>query len=139
MREYETLYLLIPETAAQKSDELGNKLSQIVTSHSGQVLTSFNWGKRRTAYQVGRHQSGIYIYLNYLAEGNIVSEIERILKNDDSVLKFITVKIADDVNVEERVKEKREFTLTSIDEDSYERPVYDRGHEYSEYVSPKTV
>lgn len=118
MREYETLYLVVPETAPQKIEDLGNKLTTAVKNHSGQVLTLFNWGKRRTAYRVGRYPNGIYIYLNYLSsDGGIVNEIERILRNEDTILKFITVKLADNVNPEVRLKEKKEFTLTSIDEE----------------------
>ncbi len=135
MKEYEALYLLLPEAAADKIEALGNKLTAAIQHHSGQVLTLFNWGKRRTAYRVGKHPSGIYIYLNYLSsDGGVVSEIERILKNDEIVLKFISVKLDDDVNVEERLKTKREFTLTSIDEETQPRVPHEAtaGQEYSE-------
>jgi len=120
MREYETLYLLQPDLSAEQIEEIGKKLSDFVVNHKGQVLTLFNLGKRRLAYRVGKHHQGVYIYLNYLAEGSVVAEIERVLKYDDRVLRFITVKLEDEVNVEERVKEKREFTLATY-EDAQER------------------
>lgn len=124
MREYETLYLLTPDSVPQKTEDLGNKLTNAVKNHSGQVLTLFNWGKRRTAYPVGKHSNGIFIYFNYLsADGGIVNEIERILKNEDTVLKFITVKLDDHVKVEERIKEKRLPTLSSIDEETQQERV----------------
>jgi small subunit ribosomal protein S6 len=121
MNEYETLYLLIPELASEKVEEINHKLSELIKSQGGQVLTLFNWGKKRLAYRVGKYPQGIYIYLNYLSPGTVITELERILKYDDNVLKFITVKVADQVNVEERVKEKRDLILTSI-EDVSERP-----------------
>ena len=57
-----------------------------------------------------------------------MAEIERILKYDDRVLRFITVKLDDEVNVEERVKEKREFTLATY-EDAQERYHSNEHHE----------
>jgi len=118
MREYETLYLLTPDAVPQKTEDLGQKLTQAINNHSGHLLTLFNWGKRRVAYPVSKHSSGIYLYLNYLSsDGGVVNEIERILRNDDTVLKFITVKLDEDVNTEERLKIKREFILSSIDEE----------------------
>ncbi|MFO1518371.1 MAG: 30S ribosomal protein S6 [bacterium] len=121
MREYETLYLLQPDLSTEKIEEFNNKLSEIIKSQGGNPLTVFNWGKRRLAYRVGKGNHGVYVYLNYLGQGNLVAEIERILKYDDNVLKYITVKLEDDVNVEERVKVKREFILSSIDDPS-DRP-----------------
>src|SRR5262245_48957897 len=121
MKEYETLYLLSPDLPPEKTEEFSHKISELVKSHQGQVLTSFNWGKRRLAYRVGKSNQGVYIYLKYLGQGNLVAEVERVLKYDDNVLKFLTVKLDDEVNVDERLTQKREFTLTSLDEPS-DRP-----------------
>ncbi len=116
MREYETLYLLSPDSPSEKAEEINKKLSDAIQNQGGHVLTTFNWGKRRLAYRVAKSFYGIYVYINYLGEHNLVSEIERILKYDDSILRFVTMKLEDAVNVEKRKSEKRELVLTSIDE-----------------------
>lgn len=131
MREYETLYLLNADAPSDKADELNKKLTDIIQSHSGHVLTSFNWGKRRLAYRVEKSFYGIYIYLNYLATSNVVAEIERILKYDDQTLRFVTMKLEDDVNVEERKTQKRELMLSSIDE-VVEKSVPEVAREFNE-------
>ncbi len=116
MREYETLYLLSPDVPSDKIEELNKKLGDVIQNQGGHLLTSFNWGKRRLAYRVEKSFYGVYIYLNYLAQNSTVAEIERILKYDDSILRFVTMKLADEVNVEARKAEKRDLILSSIDE-----------------------
>ncbi len=131
MREYETLYLLSPDIPTDKIEELNKKLTDTVQNHGGHVLASFNWGKRRLAYRVAKSFYGIYVYFNYLGSNVLVAEIERLLKYDDNILRFVTMKLADDVDVEERKKEKRELILSSIDE-ATERSVPDVAREFNE-------
>ncbi len=131
MREYETLYLLSPDFPADKAEDLHKKLGDIIQTQGGLLLTSFNWGKRRLAYRVEKHAYGVYVYLNYLGANALVSEIERILKYDDHVLRFVTMKLEEAVNVEQRKSEKRELILTSIDEVS-EKSMPEVSREFSE-------
>lgn len=116
MREYETLYLLSPDIPTEKAEEINKKLADVIQSQGGHVLASFNWGKRRLAYRLAKNSYGIYVYMNYLGQHNLVAEIERILKYDDSILRYVTMKLQENVNVEQRKSEKRDLILTSIDE-----------------------
>lgn len=134
MREYETLYLLNPEMPSDKAEDLNKKILDAIVSQGGHVLTSFNWGKRRLAYRIEKSAYGVYVYVNFLGINQLVAEVERILKYDDNVFRFVTMKLEDDVNVEERKNEKREPILTSIDEPS-ERSHSDGPREYSEVVN----
>jgi len=131
MREYETLYLLNPDVPSDKTEELNKKLSDVIQNQGGHVLTSFNWGKRRLAYRVGKNFYGVYVYMNYLASSDVVAEIERLLKYDDNIMRFVTMKLEDKVDVEERKKTKRELVLTSIDEVT-EKAVPEVAREYNE-------
>jgi len=117
MREYEILYLLAPDLPQNKVEELNQKVSDLITKQGGQVLTLFNWGRRKLAYRVAKHDYGVYVYVNFLQSGSVIAELERILKYDDRVLKFMTVKLDEAVNVEERLKTKRELLLSSYDEE----------------------
>ena len=75
MKEYETLSLLAPDLPGEKVEEFHQKISEMIKSHGGQILTVFNFGKRRLAYRVGKSNQGTYVYLNYLGQGNLVAEI----------------------------------------------------------------
>ncbi len=116
MKEYETLGLFLPDTSPEKIEALVQRLSEVVKTQGGNMLTTFNWGKRRLAYPVEKNHHGIFVYFNYLSAGATVAEIERILKFEDQVLKFITVKLADEVNVAERLTQKREVLLSSLED-----------------------
>jgi small subunit ribosomal protein S6 len=56
-----------------------------------------NWGRRRLAYPVAKQKRGVYVYLKYIGRGGLVSEVERNLRMLDDVLKYQTVKIAEEV------------------------------------------
>jgi len=67
-----------------------------------------SWGRRRLAYDIGKQRRGVYMYLKYLGTGRVVSEVERNLRLADGVLKYQTVLVRGDVEVE---------TLQITDED----------------------
>ncbi len=103
MREYETVYVLKPELTNDLTQGLQEKLADIIQKQEGKVLSQADWGKRKLAYRLQKFRQGQYFYLQFLDKGSAVSEIERILKYDDKVLRFLTVKVQDEMNVEERL------------------------------------
>ncbi len=103
MREYETVYVLKPELTSDLTQGLQEKIADIIQKQEGKVLSQADWGKRKLAYRVQKFRHGQYFYLQFLDKGAAISEIERILKYDDKVLRFLTVKVQDEVNVEERL------------------------------------
>lgn len=99
-REYETIYILRPNTERQKADDVAGKLNDAIKT-TGALLTGVElWGQRRLAYPIAKHHRGIYVYVKYLGMGATVSEIERQLRLSDSVIRFQTVQIRDNVPVE---------------------------------------
>ena len=108
MREYETIYVLKPDLPAEQFIKIKEKVEETLKKGEGHIISHTDWGKRRLAYQVDKFRFAQYIYLQYLDQGGSVSELERILKYDDSVLKFLTVKLNDKVVVEERLAKKQE-------------------------------
>ncbi len=103
MREYETIYLLKPDLSPDQVKTIGEKVADLVQKHQGHVLVQSDWGKRRLAYRIEKLKFAQYIYNLYLDSGAAVAEIERILKYDDRVIRFLTVKVKDKVNVAERL------------------------------------
>jgi small subunit ribosomal protein S6 len=70
-----------------------------VTREQGQLLKVEAWGRRKLAYPVAKHKKGVYVYVRYVGKGGLVSELERNLKLQDSVLKYQTVQTRDNVDV----------------------------------------
>lgn len=105
MREYETVFLLKPDLPTEQISTLKDKFVKAITQGSGQLVTQGDWGKRKLAYDIKKLSHAHYIYLQYLCSGEVVHNLERLLKLDDAVLKFLTVKLTDEVDPEKRLAE----------------------------------
>ncbi|CAN97106.1 MULTISPECIES: 30S ribosomal protein S6 [Sorangium] len=99
-REYETIYILRPDIDADGAERIGSRLAEVVGRESGRLTKVETWGRRRLAYDIAKHRRGVYVYLKYLGGGKVVSEVERNLRLSDGVLKYQTVLVRNDVEVE---------------------------------------
>jgi small subunit ribosomal protein S6 len=99
-REYETIYILKPDIDADGAEKIGARVADVVGREAGRLTKVESWGRRRLAYDIGKQRRGVYMYLKYLGTGRVVSEIERNLRLADGVLKYQTVLLRSDVEVE---------------------------------------
>lgn len=100
--EYETIYVVKPELPEDALVALNDKVNTIVEKNQGIMLTVDDWGKRKLAYPIQKNSKGHYIYINYLAPSDLVAELERNLRIEDNLLRFLTVKLDVDVDIEPR-------------------------------------
>ncbi len=91
MREYETTFIVQPEISSEGIEAICGRLDGILESQGAGRLLYDDLGRRRLAYEIRKFQKGHYLTLMYLDEGKVVPEIERALRLDDSVLRFLTV------------------------------------------------
>lgn len=95
MRKYECFVIIdadLPDDAIVTVDD---KIKNIVAGNGGTVLDYVPWGKKKLAYPVKKRTRGHYVLLEFAGESGLVAELERNLRLDERVLKFITVLIAD--------------------------------------------
>ncbi len=104
-REYELVFIVRPDVTDEDIETIKDRCSQIISEREGKVLKVDDWGKRRLAYEIRDYSKGHFVLINYLGSTEIVNELERTLRIDDSLLRFLTVKLADRVEVEARVAE----------------------------------
>lgn len=64
------------------------------------MFVNDNWGQRKLAYPIQRHNSGFYVYFNYAGPAELPAELERIIRLDDSIIRFLTVKLDDNIDPE---------------------------------------
>lgn len=102
LNEYETIYVARPDLTEDVLGRITQKFEGVVKDNGGEMLVAEDWGKRKLAYTISRHVRGHYIYLNYVGPASIVAEMERTLGLEDDLLRFLTVKLEDDVEVEAR-------------------------------------
>ena len=77
----------------------------MIERHDGQLFYSRNMGKRNLAYRIKKQIKGLYYDVCYAAESDCVADIERFLRIDENVLRFLTVLKAEKVDVEARLAE----------------------------------
>ena len=102
VREYETIYLLKAETPDDQVEEIKERLRGVVTRETGKVIRFTNQGKRKTAFPIGKNPKALYMHCLYVGGPGLVAEFERNLKMIDTVVKFQSVKLADEVDFEAR-------------------------------------
>lgn len=98
--EYETIYILRPDVDADTAERVGTRLAEAVTREKGRLTKVEAWGRRRLAYDIAKHRRGVYVYLKYLGSGRVVNEVERNLRLADDVLKYQTVLVRRDVELD---------------------------------------
>jgi small subunit ribosomal protein S6 len=74
---------------------------KIIENDQGTVISFARWGMKKLAYSIKKEKQGLYYFYEYAASAAAVSEIERKFRIDDGVLKYLTIKMADDISAEE--------------------------------------
>ena len=95
MQLYESIFVVRPALSDEDTQKLIEKMRGVAEKAGAAVLKCENWGKKKLAYEVKRERKGTYVYLNFRSQGNVVSELERSYRLEDSVIKFLTVKLED--------------------------------------------
>lgn len=90
---YETMFLLPPTMGEDKIDEFLGHLRESVEKKHGEVTNTQKMGVRKTAYPVNKLTSAYYVLLQYRGRGETIQEVERMLRNSDDVLKYLSTKI----------------------------------------------
>lgn len=98
MRRYETILIAHVDLSEDELGSLIDRYGGIVTGQKGILVKVERWGKRRLAYLIKKQARGVYILIDYAGTSAVVNELERNLKIDDKILKFMTVLKADAVD-----------------------------------------
>jgi len=94
MNCYETLFVVKPTLTEQEIASQVAKIKDILTREGAELIATDDMGMRRLAYVVEKQTRGYYTVLYYKAEGSKIAEIERNLKINEDIIKFLTVKYA---------------------------------------------
>ncbi|MCU0242529.1 MAG: 30S ribosomal protein S6 [Vicinamibacteria bacterium] len=108
-RLYEILFIADPNLGEPEVDALAAQVQGYVEKEGGVIQKIEKWGKKRLAYDVRKHREGYYILLVVEAEQSaLVREIERRMRVSDGILRFITVRVDEDLKRAERRKIKHQ-------------------------------
>ena len=110
-RQYELIYIVTPESTEEMVTDLQTQVADVVSRFEAKIEKTENWGKRKLAYNIGSFNEGIYT-LNLISGpadkvAEMVSEIERRLRVDDRVIRYLVVRVDEVYRVAERLTSRR--------------------------------
>jgi small subunit ribosomal protein S6 len=109
-RKYELVYIVSPDASDDQVTDLHAQIDAIVQRMGGQIEKTDNWGRRRLAYEIGRHKEGTYVLELITGSGELMKEFDRRLKVIDLVIRHLVVRIDEEEEVIERSRAKRTAT-----------------------------
>lgn len=92
-RPYEVVVLMHPDASLQDQKDLFQKNKSIITGFKGAVSTLDTWGKRTLANPIGKQKKAIYFHSTFEAQPAAVAELERTMRINDKVLRFMHTKL----------------------------------------------
>jgi small subunit ribosomal protein S6 len=98
-REYETIYILRSDVDGDSAERVQARVAEAVEREQGKLVKVEAWGRRKLAYPVGKQRKGVYVYVKYVGGGGLVAEVERNLKLQETVMKYMTVQTNDEVDL----------------------------------------
>jgi small subunit ribosomal protein S6 len=106
-RQYELVYIVTPEASEQDVADLHTQIEQIVQRYHGTFDKTENWGRKRLAYDIGRHREGTYVVETITGSGELMKEIDRRLRVIDSVIRHLIVRVDEELQVAQRTTDAR--------------------------------
>ena len=107
-RTYEIMFIVRPDVEEADLDKLIEGFQKNVTDGGGEIRSTEKMGRRRLAYTVRKFNDGFYVLLTIIAEGSLITEVERRLRVSEQVIKFITVRMDEEEKRLAKIKTHRE-------------------------------
>lgn len=92
MNCYETLFVVKPTLTDEETVAQITKIKDVLAKEGAELLATNDMGMRKLAYSVQKNDRGYYTVLLFKAAGSVIKELERNLKINEDVIKFLTVK-----------------------------------------------
>jgi small subunit ribosomal protein S6 len=115
-REYETIYVLRTTVDPDEADRIATRVREVIAGRSGKLLRVDNWGRRKLAYNIGKHSRGVFVLVRYVGQGDLVAELERNLRLIDDVVRHQTIVVKHRVRVEDYAVDPAETQFRRLEQ-----------------------
>lgn len=106
-RVYEVLFIVDPDTPEEELTRLTENLQGIITDQGGTITKNENMGRRQLAYPINRKNEGVYVLFEVEGSGAEIAELERRMRVNDQVMRYLTVRVDEDRRRAEKLKARR--------------------------------
>jgi small subunit ribosomal protein S6 len=102
------MYIVDPDTADEKIGKLNEAVGNLVKKEGGNVVRMDDIGRKRLAYPIQKKQEGYYVLFEIEGSGQEIAELERRMRVNDMIMRYITVRVDEDRKAAEKRRGKRE-------------------------------
>lgn len=106
-RVYEILFIADPNLGEPDVDALTTQIQGYIEKEGGRIQKVEKWGKKRLAYVLKRQREGYYVLVVVEGQAAMVKEVERRIRVTDGVIRFITVRVDEELRKAERRRARR--------------------------------
>ena len=107
-RTYEVMYIINPETDADKIEKVNDAVGQLIEKEGGTIVRMDDIGMRNLAYPIQKKYEGHYVLFEIDGTGQEILELERRMRVNDLIMRFITVRVDEDRKKATKLRTKRE-------------------------------
>jgi small subunit ribosomal protein S6 len=108
-RLYDLIFICRPDTPEEEINKIVTTLEHAAAERGGKVEKTEKWGTRKMAYRVAKQREGFYVYLVVKStQGELIKELERRLKVSDPVIKYLTVRLDEEIKRQQKLVKRRE-------------------------------
>lgn len=106
-RSYEVIFIIQPDAEDAEVMRLTEAVQKIITDQGGKIVKTEMMGKRHLAYEINHKRDGIYVLLEVEGSGREIAELERRMRVNDRVLRYMTVRVDEDRRRAQKLKDRR--------------------------------
>jgi small subunit ribosomal protein S6 len=111
VRQYELIYIVPPETTDEALAELQTQVEAITQRFGAAIEKTENWGRRKLAYEIGKHRDGVYVLHVINGPAELVTELDRRLRVFDLVVRHLVVRVDEELAIAERARVRRKTNM----------------------------
>ncbi|HQU94148.1 MAG TPA: 30S ribosomal protein S6 [Pyrinomonadaceae bacterium] len=107
-RTYEVMYIVDPETPADRIEKLNEAVGKVIEKEGGTVVRMDDIGRKQLAYPIEKKYEGHYVLFEINGSGQEILELERRMRVNDMIIRYITIRVDEDRKKAEKLQAKRE-------------------------------
>jgi len=107
MRVFEVLFIVAPNVEESDVESLITQLSDTITNQGARIVKTDRMGRRRLAYPIQKFKDGYYVVFTIEGTGAEIAEIERRMRVTDTIIRFLTIRIDEDLKRADKFRARR--------------------------------
>ncbi len=102
------MYIAPPDTANDHIEKLNDAIGKLIETEGGSVVKVEDMGVRQMAYKINKFKEGRYVLFEFEGSGKEIAELERRMRVNDTIFRYITVRVDEDRKKADKIRTKRE-------------------------------